>query len=261
MPAPTIFRQMSPSVPQPETWIKTTPAGLYCEPGGFHIDPLLPVQRAIVTHGHSDHARPGNERVLATPGTIAIMQSRYGELAGGSLQPLDYGEPITIDGVRVRLLPAGHVLGSAQIVLDYRGARVVVSGDYKRRADPTCAPFEPCNCDLFITEATFGLPVFRHPPDRHEIDRLLHSLRLYPERCQLVGVYALGKCQRVLALLRAAGYDEPVFLHGALLGLTELYQGLGIDLGPVLPATGVERGELKGKIVLAPPGPLADRWT
>src|ERR1700736_696638 len=123
MPAPTIFRQMSPSVPQLETWIKTTPAGLYCEPGGFHIDPLLPVQRAIVTHGHSDHARPGNERVLATPGTIAIMQSRYGELAGGSLQPLDYGEPIAIDGVGARRIPAGHVLGSAQVVLDYRAAR------------------------------------------------------------------------------------------------------------------------------------------
>src|SRR5271169_3793209 len=145
---------MPPFSPPPETWIKATPAGLYCEPGGFHIDPLLPVPRAIVTDGHGDHARPGNERVLATPGTIAIMQSRYGELAGGSLQPLDYGEPIAIDGVGVRLLPAGHVLGSAQIVLDYRGARVVVSGDYKRRADPTCAPFEPCNCGVFITEAT-----------------------------------------------------------------------------------------------------------
>src|SRR5438270_712300 len=114
---------MYSSPARPEAWIKTTPAGLYCEPGGFHIDPLLPVPRAIVTHGHGDHARPGNERVLATPGTIAIVQSRYGELAGGSLQPIDYGEPIAIDGVGVRLLPAGHVLGSAQIVLDYRGAR------------------------------------------------------------------------------------------------------------------------------------------
>ena len=252
---------MSPSPPQPATWIKTTPAGFYCEPGGFHIDPLLPVPRAIVTHAHGDHARPGNERVLATPGTIAIMQSRYGELAGGSLQPLDYGEPIAIDGVGVRLLPAGHVLGSAQIVLDYRGARVVVSGDYKRRPDPTCAPFEPCNCDVFITEATFGLPVFRHPPDTQEIDKLLHSLGLFPDRCHLVGVYALGKCQRVLALLRRAGYGEPVYLHGALIGLTELYETLGVPLGPVLPLFGVARDALRGRIVLAPPAATADRWS
>src|SRR5205823_7049405 len=161
-------------------------------------------------------------------------------------------------GVSLRLVPAGHVLGSVQLVIEHQGNRVVVSGDYKRRPDPTCPPFEPQACDLFITEATFALPVFRHPSDRHEIDKLLHSLRLYPERCQLVGVYALGKCQRVLALLRAAGYDEPVFLHGALLGLTELYRELGIGLGPVLPATGVERDTLKGRIVLAPPMALAD---
>ena len=161
----------------------------------------------------------------------------------------------------LRLAPAGHVLGSAQIVLDYRGSRVVVSGDYKRRADPTCAPFEPCKCEWFITEATFGLPVFRHPPDRHEIDRLLHSLALFPERCHLVGVYALGKCQRVLALLRRAGYEEPVYLHGALIGLTELYERLGVPLGPVLPASGVDRDALKGRIVLAPPAATADPWS
>ena len=138
--------------------------------------------------------------------------------------------------------------------IEYRGSRVVVSGDYKRRRDPTCAPFEPQPCDVFITEATFGLPVFRHPPDRHEIDRLLHSLRLFPERCQLVGVYALGKCQRVIALLREAGYDAPIYLHGALIGLCELYESLGVALGPLLPATGVAKAELAGKIVLAPPG-------
>jgi putative mRNA 3-end processing factor len=252
---------MSSATLRPETWIKSTPAGLYCEPGDFHIDPVLPVSRCVITHGHGDHARPGNEHVLATPGTIAIMQSRYGELAGGSLQPLDYGETITIGGVGVRLLPAGHVLGSAQIMLDHRGARAVFTGDYKRRADPTCAPFEPVNCDLFITEATFGLPVFRHPPDRQEIDKLLHSLSLFPERCHVVGVYALGKCQRVLALLRRAGYEEPVYLHGALIGLTELYERLGVPLGPVLPCTGVMRDALKGRIVLAPPAATTDRWS
>lgn len=247
--------------PRPETWIKPTPAGLYCEPGDFYIDPPRPAARAVITHGHGDHARSGNERVLATPGTIAIMRLRYGELAGASLQPLDYGEALAIGGVTVCLTPAGHVLGSAQIVLDYRGSRVVVSGDYKRRPDPTCAPFEPRNCDVFITEATFGLPVFRHPPDGQEIDKLLHSLKLFPERCHLVGVYALGKCQRVLALLRRAGYEEPVFLHGALIGLTELYERLGVPLGPVLPCSGVARDDLKGRIVLAPPGAAADRWS
>ena len=247
--------------PRPETWIMATPAGLYCEPGDFHIDPTWPVPRAVTTHGHGDHACSGNEQVLATAETIAIMQSRYGERAGGVLQPLASGEILLIGEVSLRLVPAGHVLGSAQIVLDYRGSRVVVSGDYKRRPDPTCAPFEPQNCDLFITEATFGLPVFRHPPDRQEIDKLLHSLTLFPERCHLVGVYALGKCQRVLALLRRAGYEEPVFLHGALIALTELYERLGVPLGPVLPVAALGGEALKGRIVLAPPGAIADIWS
>ncbi|HYZ43157.1 MAG TPA: ligase-associated DNA damage response exonuclease [Stellaceae bacterium] len=249
------------SVARPETWIKTTAAGLYCEPGDFYIDPLLPVPRAVITHGHGDHARPGNERVLATPATLAIMRLRYGEAAGGSLQPLDYGESVTSGDVVVRLVPAGHVLGSAQVVLDYRGTRVVFTGDYKRRPDPTCMPFEPCNCDLLITEATFGLPVFRHPPDQHEIDKLLHSLSLFPERCHVVGVYALGKCQRVLALLRRAGYEEPVYLHGALIGLTQLYESFGVPLGPVLPWSEAPRDALKGRIVLAPPAATTDRWS
>jgi putative mRNA 3-end processing factor len=249
------------SEPRPEVWIKTTSAGLYCEPGGFYIDPLRPVPRAVITHGHGDHARPGNDQVLATPGTIAIMRERYGEAAGGSLQALSYGETVISGDVTVRLVPAGHVLGSAQVVLEYRGSRIVVSGDYKRRPDPTCAPFELCTCDVFITEATFGLPVFRHPPDTQEIDKLLHSLGLFPDRCHLVGVYALGKCQRVLALLRRAGYERPIYLHGALIKLTELYERLGVRLGPVLPLSGVAREALKGCIVLAPPSAIADPWS
>jgi putative mRNA 3-end processing factor len=252
---------MSDLSPRPESWLRKTPAGLYCEPGDFHIDPVEPVARAVITHGHGDHARPGHAHVLATEGTIAIMRRRYGELAGGTLQAAAYGEPISPGGVSVTLVPAGHVLGSAQLMIEHRGSRVVVSGDYKRRPDPTCAGFEPQRCDLFITEATFGLPVFRHPPDTHEIGKLLHSVRLFPERCHLVGAYALGKCQRIIALLRETGYDEPIYLHGALLGLTELYRQLGVELGPVLPGTGVERNTLKGKIVLAPPAALGDRWT
>ena len=249
------------TAPHPDSWLRTTPAGLYCEPGGFHTDPIRPVTRAVVTHGHSDHARPDNEHVLATAETIAIMRQRYGERAGGALQSVRYGERVTIGDVSLCLVPAGHILGSAQAVIKYRGFRVVVSGDYKRRPDPTCAAFEPTQCDLFITEATFGLPVFRHPPDRNEIEKLLHSVRLFPDRAHLVGVYALGKCQRLLALLRAAGYDEPVYLHGALVGLTELYQRCGIALGPVLTCADVTMDEFKGRIVLAPPSALADRWT
>ncbi len=249
------------AAPHPESWLRAVPGGLYCEPGDFFVDPTRPVERAVVTHGHGDHARPGNKLVLATPETIAIMRARYGDDAGGSFQEVAYGEAVSVNGVTVTLVPSGHVLGSAQAVIEYRGSRIVVSGDYKRRRDPTCAPFEPQSCDVFITEATFGLPVFRHPPDRHEIDRLLHSLHLFPERCQLVGVYALGKCQRVIALLREAGYDAPIYLHGALIGLCELYEAHGVALGKLLPATGSAKSELAGKIVLAPPSALADRWS
>jgi putative mRNA 3-end processing factor len=248
------------TAPKPETWLKATSKGLYCEPGDFFVDPASPAARAVVTHGHGDHARPNNRSVLATPETLAIMRRRFGDEAGGALQPLAYGETIAIGEVAVTLAPAGHVLGSAQAVLAYRGSRVVVSGDYKRRSDPTCAPFEPQRCDVFITEATFGLPVFRHPPDEGEIDKLLHSLRLFPERCHVVGVYALGKCQRVIALLRRRGYADPIYLHGALAPMCALYEELGVALGPLLPATGLKRDALKGKIVLAPPSAISDLW-
>jgi putative mRNA 3-end processing factor len=196
--------------------------------------------------------------VLATAETLAIMRARLGERAGKSLQRLRYGETLRIGEVETRLVPAGHVLGSAQVVLDWRGSRVVVSGDYKRRPDPTCPPFEPVQCDVFVTEATFGLPVFRHPPDHHEIDKLLQSRALYPERVHLVGVYSLGKCQRVLALLRQQGYQEPIYLHGAQLAMTELYRGFGLEFGAIRPALGLARSDLAGQILLAPPGLGAD---
>jgi putative mRNA 3-end processing factor len=246
--------------PRPEQWLQVRPQGLYCAPGGFYIDPSRPVDRAVISHGHGDHARPGHQRVLATPGTLAIMRTRFGEEAGGSLQAVAYGERVAMGEVDVWLAPAGHVLGSAQIVLQHAGKRVVVSGDYKRRPDPTCAPFEPVPCDVFITEATFGLPVFRHPHDADEIDRLLASLRLFPERAHVVGVYALGKCQRVIALLRRAGYDAPIFIHGALAEMCELYRAQGIELGTLLPATVAAKAAMAGQIVLAPPSAIADRW-
>ena len=138
----------------------------------------------------------------------------------------------------------------------------MISGDYKRRHDPTCPPFEVVPCDVFITEATFGLPVFTHPPISHEIDKLLTSLSVFPHRCHLVGTYALGKCQRVLIGLREAGYHKPVYLHGALLKLCELYQQQGIALGELIPVSDVEdKTSLAGEIVLAPPSALADRWS
>ena len=134
-------------------------------------------------------------------------------------------------------------------------------GDYKRAGDPTCRGFEPVPCDLFITEATFGLPVFRHPPAHQEIDKLLRSLHLFPDRAHLVGVYALGKCQRIIALLRAAGYDRPIYLHGALAALCRLYETHGVELGSLLPAADAAAADLRGGIVLAPPSAIADRWS
>ena len=176
-------------------------------------------------------------------------------------QPLAYGETIRLGEVDVRLAPAGHILGSAQAVLTYRGQRIVVSGDFKRRPDPTCPPFEPVPCDVFITEATFALPVFHHPSDAGEIGKLLRSVATFPERTHLVGVYALGKCQRVIKLLRAAGYDQRIWLHGSLLSLCKLYQDHGIDLGDVAPVSDAILETFRGAIVLCPPSAMADRWS
>ncbi len=243
-----------------EDWLTPTPRGLYCVPGDFYIDPHLPVDRAIVTHGHSDHARAGHGAVLATAETIAVMKVRLGETCAGALQPVAIGEKLTLGGVTVWLAPAGHILGSAQVVLTHGSQRAVVSGDYKRRADPTCAPFEPVACDLFVTEATFGLPVFRHPPDGLEIAKLIASHARFPERTHLVGVYGLGKCQRLIALLRAAGYDRTIWLHGALEKICALYASLGQNLGALASASSATQS-LAGEIVLCPPSALADRWS
>lgn len=244
-----------------DQWLYPTDRGLYCAPAGVYIDPARPVERAIITHGHSDHARPGHGAVLATAETIAIMRVRLGDDAAGRFEAAALGAALAIGGVSVRLVPAGHVLGSAQVVLEWNGRRAVVSGDYKRSPDPTCAPFEPIACDVFVTEATFALPVFRHEPAMAEIGRLLASMRRNPERAHLVGAYGLGKCQRVIRLVRDAGYDGPVYLHGAHLAMTELYQRLGIDLGDVRPVPDVKPAELAGALVLCPPSAVDDRWS
>jgi putative mRNA 3-end processing factor len=247
-------------IPHPETWLKTLPNGLFCEPGGFYVDPLRPVDRGVISHAHADHARPGHSHVLATRGTLALMRTRMGGRAAGAEQEMTYGERLNINGVTVSLHPAGHVLGSAQIALEYLGAKVVVSGDYKRQIDTTCAPFEPQSCDVFVTEATFGLPVFQHPMVEDEIAKLLSSVSLFPERTHVVGCYALGKCQRLIAELRRAGYVAPIYLHGAHMPVCETYRQLGVDLGDLLPATVANKAALKGAIVLAPPSAIADRW-
>jgi putative mRNA 3-end processing factor len=246
---------------RPETLICPKPAGLYCAPGDFYIDPVRPVSRAVVTHGHGDHARSGHETVAATPQTLAIMAARYGDDFALSTMALDYGQTLERDGVSVTLVPAGHVLGSAQVVVRWKGLTVVVSGDYKRRRDPTCPPFEPVPCDVFVTEATFGLPVFRHPDDGEEIRKLLRSVAQFPDRTHLVGAYVLGKAQRVIRLLREAGWERPLFVHGAFERMNALYQSFGVDLGFLTPATsGAGKGAFAGEIVIAPPGALADRW-
>jgi putative mRNA 3-end processing factor len=248
-------------MPHPSTWLRVVPQGLYCEPGGFFIDPLRAVDRAVITHAHSDHARPGHRAVLASADTLALMTARLGEgRAGETQQSLRWGDSVQMGEVRLWLQPAGHVLGSAQVAMEYRGARAVVSGDYKRTADPTCAGFVPVPCDVFVTEATFALPVFRHPPPDHEIARLLESVALFPERTHVVGCYALGKCQRLIALLRQAGWERPIWLHGALAPLCAVYEARGVALGDLRPATSAAKSELVGAIVLAPPGAVADRW-
>jgi putative mRNA 3-end processing factor len=241
------------------SWIESKPEGIYVRPADAWIDPSQPKPRALVTHGHSDHARGGHGAVLATRETLAIMDTRYGPQPGG--QAVAYDESTRVGDVDVTFVPAGHVLGSAQIVLEHAGEKVVVSGDYKRRPDPTCPCFVPVPCDIFITEATFGLPVFRHPDTGSEIDRLLHRLHSDPSRCVLVGAYALGKAQRIITELRARGHHDPIYFHGAIERLNQLYESFGVGLGELRHTGGATKVEMAGHIVIAPPGALNDRWS
>jgi putative mRNA 3-end processing factor len=246
---------------RPEDILVPTPSGVCCKPGGFHIDPTRPVAKALITHGHSDHARAGHGAVLATQETLDIMRLRYGENFAASTQAVAYGENLTLDGVQVSFHPAGHVLGSAQIRVEAGGLRIVASGDYKDVPDPTCAAFELVPCDVFITEATFGLPVFRHPDTVGEVAKLLRSVALFPDRAHLVGAYSLGKAQRVMATLRAAGYGETIYLHGAMEKITAYYQSRGIDLGRVELIRGAKKSDLAGTITICPPSAMTDLWS
>jgi putative mRNA 3-end processing factor len=245
----------------PDDILLRTSAGLCCKIGGFHIDPTRAVDKAVITHGHSDHARAGHGAVLATQETLDLMRLRYGENFAASTQAIRYGETVTLGGARVTFHPAGHVLGSAQVCVEANGMRVAASGDYKNIADPTCTPFELVQCNVFITEATFGLPVFRHGDPAAEIAKLLHSVGLFPDRAHLVGAYPLGKAQRVIAMLREAGYDRPIYVHGAMEKITRYYESRGIDLGRIELARGATKAELAGSITLCPPSTLKEVWS
>jgi len=217
---------------RPEELLTPTPSGVCCQTGGFHIDPTRPVDKAVITHGHSDHARPGHGAVLATQETLDLMRLRYGDNFAGSTQAAKPGETLTLGGAKVTLHPAGHVLGSAQVAVECNGLTIVASGDYKNAGDPTCAPFE-----------------------------LVQSVAVFPERAHLVGAYSLGKAQRVIALIRKAGYERPIYLHGAMEKITSYYQQRGVDLGELRPVRGADKGELAGAIALCPPSSLQDVWT
>ena len=245
----------------PFSWIRPEPHGIYVVPADVWIDPSRAVPHALVTHGHADHARGGHGRTVATPETLAIMELRYATREGAV--PVRYGETIRLEGgVEATFIPAGHVLGSAQILLEHSGERIVVTGDYKRRHDPTCAPFEAARCDVFITEATFGLPLFTHPPIGEEIGKLLDRLATEPDRCVLVGAYALGKAQRVIAELRAAGHHQTIWLHGAMERMCRLYEERGVPLGDLrLVSDARSKDDLRGHVVICPPSALNDRWS
>jgi putative mRNA 3-end processing factor len=245
---------------RPEDILGLTPAGVCCKRGGFHIDPTRPVERALITHAHSDHARAGHGAVLATQETLELMRLRYGENFAGTTQAARYGETVTLDGATVTFHPAGHVLGSAQIAVEADGLRIVASGDYKDVPDPTCAPFELVPCDVFITEATFALPVFRHGDPAGEIAKLLRSVAVFPDRAHLVGAYSLGKAQRVIALIRKAGYDKPIYLHGAMENTTRYYESRGIALGELRLVRGADKAALAGTITICPPSALNELW-
>lgn len=247
-------------MPREFSWIRPESWGIHIVPADCWIDPARPADRALVTHGHADHARGGHGTTFATPETLAIMKLRYATSEGAT--PVAYGETLALPGgVSATWIPAGHVLGSAQILLEHAGERIVVTGDFKRCPDPTCIPFEVTPCDVLVTEATFGLPVFRHPPVDQEIAKIKAALHANPDRCVLVGAYALGKAQRLIAELRRAGHRDTIWLHGAMERMCRLYEDFGVDLGQLRLVSDARKDELAGGVVIAPPSALNDRWS
>jgi putative mRNA 3-end processing factor len=237
-----------------------TDRGLHCEVGGFYIDPWEPVDRAIVTHAHGDHATWGSRSYLTSEPGLAVLRARMDP--GASIRGLTYGEAISINGVTVSLHPAGHILGSAQVRLVHRGEVWVVSGDYKTDPDPTCTPFEPVRCHTFITESTFGLPIYRWPAQAEvfgEINSWWEANAGSGKTSMLYG-YTLGKAQRLIAGLDPA--IGPILTHGAVERMTAAYRAAGVVLPPTRYAGTAERGtELSRAIVLAPPHASGSSWT
>ena len=237
-----------------------TDRGLYCPPGDFYIDPWQAVQSAVITHAHGDHLRHGSARyILARPG-VTIARHRLG--SGNTVTPLEYGAPTRIGKTTVSLHPAGHILGSAQVRIEHEGQVWIVSGDYKRQPDPTCAPFEQLECDVFISEATFALPVYRWTPTPQVVEEIVRWWHANRERgiASLLFCYSLGKAQRVLAELKAFTNDA-VYLHGAVESLTNLYRQCGVDMVPTLPATTEKKTDYRGALIIAPPSAAATPWT
>lgn len=237
------------------------PEGLYCPPGDFYIDPWRPVERAVITHAHSDHARGGSRHYLATRQSERVLRSRLGDI---TLQTLDYGERITYAGVSVSLHPAGHVLGSAQVRIEQLGAVWVASGDYKTGHDPTCVAFEAVRCDTFITESTFGLPIYRWQDPAVTFADIASWWRDNADagRVSIVYCYAFGKAQRVLAGLRDAGALAigPIVCHGAVENLNDAYRQTGVELPPTQRVDDVEAAAMRRALVLAPPSAAGTPW-
>ena len=239
--------------------VRPTAQGLYCAPGDFYIDPWRPVERALITHAHADHARHGSRGYLAASPGVSLLQRRLG--ADSRIEGLAYGQRLRTGDVEVSFHPAGHVLGSAQIRIEHRGEVWVVSGDYKRDPDPTCAPFEVVACHTFVTEATFSLPIYVWPSGESVAGEILQwwEINRAEGRASVLFCYALGKAQRVLAEL-ARLTDRSVFLHGAVAALTKLYRRAGIDMLPAEPVDLRTRRDWSGELVIAPPGAAGTPW-
>ncbi len=234
------------------------PEGLYCPAGDFHIDPWRPVDRAVITHAHADHARPGHRRYLCAAAGQTVLRARLGDI---DLQPLAYGDVIAHQGVRISLHPAGHVLGSAQVRLEHAGRVWVASGDYKIQDDATCAPFEPVRCDTFITESPFGLPIYRWASQERILDDINRWWRDNAAlgRASVIYCYAFGKAQRILKGLDPA--IGPIIVHGAIATLNDAYRQSGVPLQATRRVEPSDTGARPGRaIVLAPPSTQGSRW-
>ncbi|NQV10966.1 MAG: ligase-associated DNA damage response exonuclease [Cyanobacteria bacterium] len=239
--------------------IQLTPQGLYCPAADAWIDPWRPVPRALITHAHADHARPGSGAYWAVASGEGVLRQRLGQAI--ALTAVDYGQELKLGDATLSFHSAGHVLGSAQIRLSAGAETWLISGDYKRDADPSCAPFEPVHADVLITEATFGLPIYRWQPGREVASEILSWWKAAPERPSLLFAYAFGKAQRLLAELAALGVEEEVLLHGAVQTLMAPYRSQGIVLPPTRPVSELPRSEsLAGRLVIAPPSAHRSVW-